>query len=885
MSIEPPRLDDADALALLEEARRHLRDNGARWQADDPADPGVALLEAFAAITAEELKRLNRLPEALLGQFLKSLGVTPRPGQAAAAEIEFNLSAPRPADTVIPAGLQVTADQPGAPVFALLRDTVIPAGTTSAEGVVAAARSVSMADAGTSNAALGQQVQLPHGNLPLAPDAVATIDLLVHWPVDPPPEAEIVEQGGTRYVRFHEIDGYDTGAGTFCFVADRISGRLRLPEDTTFLPPAGARLLVSYFYMDDMAGADQPALIEAGALSTLLDPAPGLTARNPADCVPPEPAQQHEDLLAQGALSGLLGGLAIRPRDYEEIAWRAHPGIARAHAFTEAEIWRFAEPGKVLVRLVPAISPVVIGPPQENSPRMLWTEALAAARAAPLRGGEMLPAARRRLNAASPLGAAVDVAWMQAKPVGVSALIYVGRGTDHAEMQELLRRWIDAYLSPVKSNLWPQGWPCGRTLRQSELIETLLDVPGVRAVDRVEMRPRYPMSGSCTGLAADAMQSGIWYAALGGQLYVSLNNGDGWTRVTLDQTATQGQQVVSVAAHPVQSGLLAVGLAGGSVWVSKDCARSFLPFCHLPQAEGGAQAPDPRHLAWADGGEARRLLIGGDGPLCESTGPDAEGNLPIAKALVASDGSDVGPIACIATRADGRGGRLVAVARARLEDGVVFSSDSGWDGGFFTFGLSGHDVRALSFAQVPDGALFLVAGCAKRHVAGQSEIWIAPVDADIGELGPWAPARGPDWGAGTVHALAATGNDLIAGVASGGLRHGTLDNDGQITWTDPPAGASLPLTLGHRQPAPIRVIAVAPVPLPSGDPQPDQPKQPPRLAIGGDDVLSLAEPAPALNQRIWRDVTVREGATHIAIPDDWVICGDAHLIEVQDVLE
>ncbi len=890
MSVLPPRLDDADTATLLTQAQKHLEDTGSRWRANDPADPGLALLEAFAAITGEELGRLNRLPEALLGRYLHMLGVTLNPARAASATVTFSLGAPRAADTLIPAGLRVTSDTPDAAVFRLTNDVHIAPGADRAQGVVSTAIEVPLTEAATATGKPGQQISLAHNNLPGQPAEVADIQLFVRWPTDPPPNARSELRDGSHYVHYDEMIGADPGEGDFCFVADRAAGTIRLPSQPEFVPPAGTQILAQYFYLDadtsNGAEGGQISALGSGLLTQILDPAPGLSVNNLAPVTMGEPMQRQEDLLNHGALAGLLGGQAVRPRDYEELARRAPTSAARAHAFTEAEIWQFAERGKVSLRLAPPVDLATIGDPEDSEgAQMLWHEALESAQRDPLLGQQMLKSAQERLDAACPLGASVDVSWLKAKPVGVSATVYVTPGTSHPEMAQMVRRHLDAYLAPVPGGHWPDGWPCGRTLRQSYLIETLQEIEGVRSVDRVTIHPRYPMSGATTALAADAHQNTVWFAAIGGILYVTMNNGEGWTMCQGHLDDSEDAAILSVATHPVQSGLVAAATRGGDILVSRDCGRTFLPFAKSPFA--------PTLMAWADGGEAQRLLVGGAaGDLGATDGPDDEGNLPQIAPLHAQDGI-VGRVTAIATRSDGQGGRLVAAARSGL-GGIVFSNDSGWDGGFFPSApvngpaafdpdapkwLGGHDVRSLAFMTAPNGDLHLVAGCAKPMVSGQSAVLIAPVDVPIGSIGQWRPANVENWRAGSVLSLAAFGSNLVAGVASGGLRFATLGNNGRLTWTDPDQDAGLPTGETHRSAAPISALAIATMP-------PDEkPPRPPRIAIGGDGALAMAGSAQTLSQRRWADSTVRAGAKRIAIPDDWVICGDRHQIEVRDVLD
>ncbi len=247
---------------------------------------------------------------------------------------------------------------------------------------------------------------------------------------------------------------------------------------------------------------------------------------NPAPAVAGIAAETVEEMLADGPAAALIGGQAFQARDYELLAKRVRSDIARAHAYAAAETWTLATPGKVNVLLLPSIVASDVGAATGDE-IATWTTVLAQAKADPLKGAQILPKVRQRLAAAIPLGVDVSVDWLQTKPIGVACHVYVTPETPHDRVRRAVRQRLDAFLSPLPNHIWREGWPLGYSLRQSNVIEALQSVAQVRTVDKVEIRPRYPMTGTVTALVADACQAGVWFPVIGGVLYRSTSDGDG----------------------------------------------------------------------------------------------------------------------------------------------------------------------------------------------------------------------------------------------------------------------------------------------------------------------------------------------------------------------
>ncbi|MFF7967799.1 putative baseplate assembly protein [Streptomyces sp. NPDC007903] len=108
MVLPSPNLDDRRFQQLVDEAKRYVQQRAPEWTDHNVSDPGVTLIETFAYLVDQLLYRLNRVPEKNYLAFLDLLGIRLFPPSAAAAEVDFWLSAPQPEPVTLTAGTEVT---------------------------------------------------------------------------------------------------------------------------------------------------------------------------------------------------------------------------------------------------------------------------------------------------------------------------------------------------------------------------------------------------------------------------------------------------------------------------------------------------------------------------------------------------------------------------------------------------------------------------------------------------------------------------------------------------------------------------------------------------------------------------------------------------------
>ncbi|MFN2588665.1 MAG: putative baseplate assembly protein [Actinomycetota bacterium] len=128
MTLPAPNLDDRRFQDLVDEAKRLVQQRCPEWTDHNVSDPGVTIIEAFAWMTDQLLRRLNQVPDRNHVKFLELLGVRLFPPVAARADVTFWLSASQPEAVNVPAGTKVatvrTESEP-AIVFTTVEDLAI----------------------------------------------------------------------------------------------------------------------------------------------------------------------------------------------------------------------------------------------------------------------------------------------------------------------------------------------------------------------------------------------------------------------------------------------------------------------------------------------------------------------------------------------------------------------------------------------------------------------------------------------------------------------------------------------------------------------------------------------------------------------------------------
>ncbi len=859
MSLPSPNLDDRTFAQLVELARRRAGATCREWTDLSASDPGTVLLELFAFLTETMIYRLNRVPEKVYVELLRLLGVTLRPPTPAVAELTFSRPKPSPQAIEIPRGTRVTAGAGGVgggPIFTTVRAETIAAGATSVSVMALGCELVDGELAGLGTGLPGQTVAARR--LPIVAPTGDGLDLVVG--IEEPGGdleaglAAVVFEGRTFRV-WREVESFtNLGADRFVFIADRVSGRVTFapaarqmsgdgvlserPEALAEVPAADCQIRLWYRH-----GGGRVGNVAAGALTALKDPIPGLTVVNAGPAAGGRDAESVDNALVRGPQQLHTLERAVTARDFELLALAATGGVARAKAFTKAELWAHAQPGTVEVLLVPEL------PRGPETGEGEAAGAVDAARLAALEREEVRAVILATLDERRPLATTCLVSWARYKTVKVAGRVVVYRQENPAAVRDRVLARLDATLSPLPrgGERATPGWPFGQALRASHVYEAILAEPGVAYADSVRLLVDEVPAGNVTALAADSFQRSTWYAGCGSLLYRSGNDGDGWEPAG----RFAGEAVEQVAAHPERPGHLAVltrveGEGGTRLHLSLDCGETWQPAARL-----AFQVED---LAWVTREGVSMLLMATEKGLYELAQKPGASPLQV---LVAPGSPDLGFYA-VAAATDLRGGVQVAVAAQRT-GGVYLSAQGGRAESFQKIGLDGEDVRVLAVQE--DGPrLFLWAGLAAE---GGSETgrgcFVRELRGSAEAAEAWRP-QGKGWKGGSCHALAFQGGQVLAATHQAGvLRLDGSKSDAE--WWSPEVGSNLPMRDRGRF-YPVRALAA----LPGGS-----------LVLAGTPVGVVRS---GNGGTLYEPASSREFTDKVTLPATWLFCPGAHEIEV-----
>ncbi|MFI5177703.1 MAG: putative baseplate assembly protein [Vicinamibacterales bacterium] len=104
-----PDLIPGDRDTVIREILARIASFTPEWKNRRPEDAGQALVRLFAEQTDIVLRRLRRLPEKMVIEYLRAAGVAPNPARAAHATLDFVISPDAQASVLIPQGFQVGA--------------------------------------------------------------------------------------------------------------------------------------------------------------------------------------------------------------------------------------------------------------------------------------------------------------------------------------------------------------------------------------------------------------------------------------------------------------------------------------------------------------------------------------------------------------------------------------------------------------------------------------------------------------------------------------------------------------------------------------------------------------------------------------------------------
>lgn len=782
MPLPLPSLDDRDFQRLLADAMQRLRQTNPAWDDLTPHDPGIVLLDLFAYLTDTMIYRLNQLPTKVYVALLRLLGVSLYPPAAARVTLRFSRTRSIAAQTAIeiPRGTRVSIQGSGtdAPIFATARAVTLEADQDFVEVLAYHAEQVEGEFIGKGSGFPG--LALSVGRPPMVQPTGDPLDLIVAVESAPGEIDEHVASigyEGTPYRIWREVANFsNVGDDRAVYVTDRMSGTILFApalqandSDVSAaladVPTAGRAIRVWY-----RRGGGTKGNVAAGTLTVLKDPIPNVQVTNPEAATGGREGETLENALVRGPKELHSLERAVTASDFELIA-RKTPGIARARAVTQAQLWSYAPRGSASVTLVPDV------PGDQWSSGHLPVALLEANQTEPTRAE-----VQRQLDERRPMGTRADVQWAHYKPVRVSARIVVRREENAQAVQSRVVARLNRTINPLPSPAQGiQAWPFGQSLRVSNVYDAALSEPGVRWVENVVLEVD-DVPEQVVTLAADQFQAATWYAGDKNQIYRSSNDGTGWELI---QTLPDEERVEIIKAHPNAPGMItAIARVGDSeqshVYSSRDCGETWESITtvefHVEDA------------AWMRRDHLPVLLLATDAGLYEvaNVRPQAE-----VLQLLVNPKNQAMSFYAVAVATDLRGQVTVAVA-AQNSGGVYLSTNGGQSRSFRPLmgAVEGKDVRVLA-VETREARSWLWAGTYAfgDDVGNGCYRWELRGDEDPVE--GWV-AMNAGWTGGSCRALAFVQHRALAATHRGGVMF--IDpTQNSPAWRQPTVNSGLPI--------------------------------------------------------------------------------------------
>jgi hypothetical protein len=632
------------------------------------------------------------------------------------------------------------------------------------------------------------------------------------------------------------------------------------------IPPAGQVIRAWYWRGGGSAGN-----VPAGSLTTLMDPVDGvrLSVTNPGPASGGYAAETVEQALLRGPqeLYSLPRG-AITARDFERLALRSSPAVARAHAFAQVELWKRARPGTVEVLLVPDLPEI---PKEQRGSGHVTPQVLRRQETQ-----DALDDCRTSLNALRPLGTDCLVNWASYKTVRVQARVFVSGEENAVAVRDRVLRRLHEHINPLPTAASP-GWPFGKPLQSSDVYNIALAEPGVRWMDRVGLvMDEVPEKNVCT-LAADYFEPGTWYAGSSSTLFRSRNDGDGWEPAG----NFPEEEIRLIRPHPRQPGLLIAltrlkNSAGLRLHLSCNYGETWKEdIVFTLRFDNQDEMNDVTDLVWSLG-DTLAVLLASDRGLYEFNLQRPGETAQLVDLHAASDRQlSRRPVYAIATVRTAYAATELIWLAAATQDGVFFSNDGGQTFHRYAAGLSGNeDIQKLAF-QVAGGT-YLWAGTAA--VGGQKGQGCLRLRMGMGADHPWE-TFGPDqgWEGGSCNQLAFVGSRVLAATHHGGVLNLDSSGAGGGRWEVPDVAAcDLP---PRSEPGPFQPVAAL-----ATNWNPDSPPEQPVIMAGVVRELERQE-----GEGIYRSVNLgrqyeflsrRVHTERVTLPATWLFVSGKHEVIV-----
>jgi hypothetical protein len=856
MPLPSPNLDDRTFADLVEEARQHIAANCPSWTDLSPGDPGIVLMEAFAYLTEIMIYRLNRVPAKSYIEFLRLMGVRLLPPAAASVMLRFKLAKPAARGVEIPRGTRVTASRSALsgepPIFITRQREVIPVGGDHVDVQAYQCQEIQGELAGRATGAPGFTVKVarppivaPIGNDPML---LVGVEALADEISEQVPAIDF--QGKTFHI-WREVESFaEASQNDAVYVVDRTGGLItfapalralselqelqEMPQALAAVPKPGREIRLWY-----CRGGGTDGNVAAETVTTLKDSIAGVSVTNPLAAAGGRATETLENALLRGPQELHSLRRAVTARDFELLARRSG-AVSRARAFTRAQLWTYAVPGSVEIILIPAMA-------DANRAKQITAPELQE-----LENNQTLQEVQTILDDRRPLGTTCLVNWARYKTVKIQAKVVARPEEDPASLKKRVLDRLYAAINPLPTAQGP-GWEFGKPLDVYTVYLSVLSEPGVLTVQDPSLLVDDVPEREVSAVAADMFQPNTWYAASGGTLYRSTDDGDAWEQIFQAGDLT----IRTVASSPYRPGSLVFAATnssndGGSrVYVSDDCGEVW--------EERARTQFDISQTAWIKRENGTALLLATSSGLYElSLQP---GSSPV-QVFVTSQDEQLGYYAVAVSTS--RSGTVNVAVAARKMGGVFLSSHAGKGNTFRAIGLAGEDVRVLAIQEDGERS-FLWAGLAAPHAGDVGKGCRLTELLGDEVAGTWEEYN-KGWIGGSCTDLCFHDTKILAATYDSGVLL-LPSRDSKVEWKVPAVQSGLPLVDRARTFERVDSLAHSP----DGS----------LLMVGNKSGVFRSQDDGTTYQCCSRRVFT----DRVSIPRTWVFCSGEHEIEVVTVNE
>ncbi len=860
MTLPVPNLDDRTCKELLEEVKQKAYQICPDWDLNSVSDPGVVLLELFSYLTEMMLYRVNKIPEKVYVTFLQLMGIQLQPPSSASVNLKLYRDRSLESCVTVPKGTRVTtiraSGTENSPVFVTTRTVNLEPDQTEVNVLAYHCESVDADLLGYGNGMPGLSVKIKHPPV-IAPTEDEKGDLQIG--VEATAEelgnaAPFKEFGGKKYRLWTLVDNF-TGfcENDYVFTADRMNGIITFapsvglkntetgkiePASTLGRIPKNSNEIRAWYRI----GGGTEGNVAKNMLIRLKDPIPGIKVTNEVPALGGQAGESLENAVLRGPSEIRSLERVVTARDFELVAKRNSGTVARARAYTKADLWPFALTGTVEVLLVPKV------PADQVEQNKLSIDILTQHQT-----DGALARVKHALDERRPLGTTCHVRWVRFKLVTVKARLAIDREHDAGTVKKQVLKRLNKMINPLPDSKGYEGWRFGQPLHVSRVYGLIMSQSGVRYIDgQVKLAVEDSPNNEVKSIVTDAFRSDFWYIGSGDSVYRSVNNCDGWE---LTQSFA-GEEVLQVTSHPKKAGIVVAltrkngeGVKRYRLYLSRDCGETWERDNVL--ADFAFQVYS---MVWTPQEKTMRLLLATKKGLYEVR----PGKGPLQIAVGSSDKDGFTNV--IAKSGPG----VIRVVVSGRQGGGVYVSDNGGRANSFKFlGLKNEDVRVLAIQQDGPRHCLWAGITAVGNVKGKGCYFYDLTNPAAG----WENYN-EGWRGGSCYSFAFDGTQVYAGSFHGGVLELNISKT-KPTWNPLLLGSGLPIRPDSERLYPVEAVAVT-----SGENG--------RLLVGTEVGLFSAD----INQKKYsfRECSQIEFVDKVTLPDTWLFCSGQHEIEIMEEL-